>query len=137
MPPYADLESQQRQSSAWDLPPPPNLPTHAHVASNPEPVSGVPQSPSCNVVEGDGTTNLAPPQFDDRTHYIEGTDSDGAERDTYTTQYDPLVALSPTLRDMAATCVYSLICAKQPGCSVSNRAYQGRRCKVCCLPQRL
>jgi hypothetical protein len=111
MPLYAELEVRQRQNSAWDLPPSPNLPSHAHIASNPQPVSGVPQSPSRDVVEGDGTTNLAPPQFDDGTLYIEGTDTDGAERNPYTTHYDTFAALCPTLRDMAATNVYSLTVA--------------------------
>jgi hypothetical protein len=92
---YAELEPRQRQSSAWDLPPLPNLPSHAHVASAPQLVPGVPQSPSHDVAEDDGTTNLAPPQFDDGTICIEGTDSDGAEKNPYTTHYDPLVDLSP------------------------------------------
>jgi hypothetical protein len=64
-----------------------------------------------SVCGDDGTTNLAPPQFDDGTLCIEGTDSDGAEKNPYTTYYDPLVALSPTLRDMAATYVSSLTVA--------------------------
>jgi hypothetical protein len=64
MPIYAELEPRQRQSSAWDLPAPPDLPSHAHVASTLQPVSRVPQSP---FAEDDDTTNLAPPQFDDGT----------------------------------------------------------------------
>jgi hypothetical protein len=140
MPRYAELEPRHRQSSAWDLPPPPDLPSHAHVASTPQSVLGVPQSPSRDVVEGDGTTNLKPPQFDDGTLYIVGTDSDAAGRNPYNTHYDPLLALSPTLRDMAATYVYSLTVASMRKAARMlgvNRAYQGRRCEVCCLPQRL
>jgi hypothetical protein len=82
MPLYAELEPRQRQSGAWDLPPPPDLPSHAHVASTTQPVLGVPQS---LFAEDDGTTNLAPPQFDDGTLCIERTDSDGAEKNPYTT----------------------------------------------------
>jgi hypothetical protein len=37
------------------------------------------QSSPHDVTEADGTTNLAPPQFDDATLYIEESDSDGAE----------------------------------------------------------